>query len=148
MMSSQKPQNIQGLVRHLAPTEVEIDEEFERLEREEKQLPVSRMLRQPCYRSSPKSWTRAMPLTNNRVQLGNTSFDYISAWPIDFGSLKHIASQHLTSIYDLWRMTEDENFTSIIMLMPVNCNGEDPCARYYPRDISGIIQIGITSSRS
>ena len=89
-----------------------------------------------------KSWIRAIPLTNNRVHLTNTSLDYISAWPIDFGSLKHIAFQDLTSIYDLWRMTEDENITSIIMLMPVNCNGEDRCARYYPRDVSSIVQIG------
>ena len=142
-MSPPERQNTQGLLKYLSFTQAEIDENFERLERNEKQRQQSEgwFVNHPIAHARNR-WTRAMPFANNRVHLSNTSFDYINASPIDIGSLKHIATQNPTSIYDFWRMTWDENINSITMLMPVNGSGEDRCARYYPRDISAIIKIG------
>ena len=142
-MSPPEKQNTQGLLEYLSKTQTEIAEKFEIIERREKE----RLQSKGCFVNHPiaharNRWTRALPFANNRVHLRNTPFDYINASPIDIGSLKHIATQNPTSINDFWRMTWDENSNSIIMLMPVNGNGEDRCARYYPRDIGVIIKIG------
>ena len=142
-MSPQEKNNTQGLLKYLSITQAEIEEKFERLEREEKQLRQS----EGCFVNHPVAharnrWTTVMPFANNRVHLRNASYNYINASPINIGSLKFIATQNPTSIYDFWRMTWDENINSITMLMPVNGNGEDRCARYYPRDSSVTIKIG------
>ena len=133
--------NAQGLLEYLSITPAEAEEKFGILECKEK----LRQQSEGCFVDHPiaharNRWTTARPYANNRVHLRNSSYDYINASPIDVGNLKFIATQNPTSVDDFWRMTWDENVNSIIMLMPVNGNGKDRCAKYYPRDINDVIR--------
>ena len=136
-------QSDQNPPSYMNPTADVIEESFRRLVQNEKE----RQQVEGCFDNHPVShvrnrWASVRAYTHNRVRLRGSGFDYINASPIEIGDLKFIATQNPTYIRDFWRMTWDENANSIIMLMPVSANGEERCARYFPRDIDDVIKIG------
>ena len=133
----------QSLIRYLSLQQTDTDEKFERI-----RLRDNERQQQPgCFVDGPVAqnrdrWPRVRQFKRNHITLPGCPCGYFNGTHIELGDRKYIATQNPVSVSAFWTVTWDQGVASIIMLMPGGGNGQDRCARYFPRDVDEVIKVG------